>query len=82
MFIGCYFIGTVIGSAAIKVEVWAALLIASCLKLGTCLSFLFNNGMVRVEPGDLHKLAPKAGRQDGTSTTMPQILVSGRNRTC
>lgn len=78
LFILCYFLGAFIGSAAIRVEVWAALLIASCMKLGTCLSFLFNNGMIKARTGDPEKAKSKAASQkDGTSTPVPQILVSG-----
>lgn len=75
IFILSYFSGAFIGSAAMRVEVWAALLIASCLKLGTCLSFLFNNGMIRMRERDA-EMVPKAAGQDGTSTPVPQVLVS------
>jgi len=64
-----------IGSAAVLIDAWVALLIASCLKLSVWLSFLFNDGMIRMRVGDL-ELAPRAAGQDGTSTPVSQILVS------
>jgi len=64
-----------IGSAAVLIDAWLALLIASCLKLSVWLSFLCNNGMTRMGDGDL-EMAPKAAGQDGISTPASQILVS------